>query len=173
MTDDRESRPCPECGETCTYDGWGLTHSTGLGIGSCAKGQIRRLTAEVEALNHQIEGWAGDFQIVLAERDEARVEVERLRLTDTEFCDCAEGPYFGAQQCPSLPRCERCHRPADSKRYAAEAEVERLQQKVFLLEKTLQAANEIIQRVRDLCSEGNPLHPTEVLAALDGGQWAR
>jgi FtsZ-binding cell division protein ZapB len=23
-------------------------------------------------------------------------------------------------------------------------------------------------RVRDLCSEGNPLHPTEVLAALNG-----
>jgi hypothetical protein len=57
-------------------------------------------------------------------------EVERLTLTDTEFCDCEEGPYYGAQRFPGITRCERCRRPADSLRYAAEAEVERLRRVV-------------------------------------------
>lgn len=35
--DDREPTPCPRCGELCSYDGWGLVHTTGLGIGSCPR----------------------------------------------------------------------------------------------------------------------------------------
>ena len=35
MRDDREPTACPRCGLVCTYDGWGLTHPSGIGIGSC------------------------------------------------------------------------------------------------------------------------------------------
>lgn len=33
--DDRDPKPCPRCGEVCTYDGWGHVHANGVGIGSC------------------------------------------------------------------------------------------------------------------------------------------
>lgn len=41
--DQREPRPCPRCGVTCTYDGWGHVHPNGVGIGSCPISPVKHL----------------------------------------------------------------------------------------------------------------------------------
>jgi len=51
--DDREPRPCPRCGEVCTYDGWDHVHPNGLGIGSCRPVAPDNLQRDIEnALHH-------------------------------------------------------------------------------------------------------------------------
>src|SRR5262245_37900495 len=42
--DGREPKPCPRCGEVCTYDGWDHVHANGLGIGSCVIPPVERDT---------------------------------------------------------------------------------------------------------------------------------
>lgn len=105
----------------------------------------------------------------------AEAEVERLTLTDTELCQCPEGPYFGAQMAPSIPRCERCRRPSDPRVMALLAEVERLHRLVG--EQTTKARDAITER-DDLRRRHSHLQqrvlavamPEQILAILDAPQ---
>lgn len=118
----------------------------------------------------------GDATIALLDRlAAAEAEVERLTLTDTELCQCPEGPYFGAQMAPSIPRCERCRRPSDPRVMALLAEVERLHRLVG--EQTTKARDAITER-DDLRRRHSHLQqrvlavamPEQILAILDAPQ---
>jgi DNA-binding CsgD family transcriptional regulator len=69
VTDGREPRICPDCLTLCSYDGWDHVHPDGLGIGSCERGQIRTLTAEVRRLQSASEATTENIRCPWTDRE--------------------------------------------------------------------------------------------------------